>query len=53
MSSGKEFDTFVEHSINFASVLEKESKELGYHIIDTTELSPEEVSKKVVEWLQG
>lgn len=52
-SSGKEFEIFIDDSINFAEVLRKESKELGYQIIDTTELSPGEVAEKVAEWIEN
>ncbi len=49
--ANKSVEEFIEDSVNFSSVMHEEAQNYGVDIIDTTELSPNQVASKIVEIL--
>ncbi|MGV8084628.1 MAG: AAA family ATPase [Candidatus Bilamarchaeum sp.] len=51
--ANKSVDEFIEDSVNFSSVMHDEAQNYGVDIIDTNELSPDQVADKIVEILDS
>ncbi len=50
--AGKSLEQFVDDNVNFASTLRQEANEYGVEVIDTTELTPEQVAQKAADLIQ-
>ncbi|MDA8611367.1 hypothetical protein N9L18_00690 [Candidatus Pacebacteria bacterium] len=49
---GKTPEKFASDNVWISSQFRDQAKESGYFIIDTSNLSPEEVGKKVIDWIE-
>lgn len=49
--TGKTPEKFIQDNIWVSDQFREASKEEGYYILDTTDLTPEQVAGKIVEWL--
>lgn len=50
-TTGKTPEKFAMDNVWVSSKFSQEAKEKGYSIVDTTNLSPEEVGQKVIDWI--
>lgn len=50
-TTGKTPEKFATDNVWVSSKFRQEAQEKNYHILDTSELSPEEVGQKVIDWI--